>query len=81
MKSSTNQNCKNMEGLSKTQVRTLEQLARYINGRDDWPLEVSGIIISNGWKDETGVPYGVCSDGMAKVVLDERGVAQVIEIV
>lgn len=77
MKSSTN----HVETLKKAEVRTLEQLARYINGCDDWSLEVSDIIADNGWKDETDVPYGVCSDGMAKVVLDERGEAQVIEIV
>ncbi len=55
-------------------------MARYINGCDGWPLEVSNIIAKNGWNDETGVPYGVCSDGTLKVTLDENGRAQVMNL-
>lgn len=40
--------------MNKMEVKTLEQLVKYINERDEWSLDVSDIIESNGWKDITG---------------------------
>ena len=65
--------------MEATQVKTLEELARFINEQDEWPLVVSDIIKTNGWHDETGSEYGVCSCGARRVVLNEDGEAEVIE--
>ena len=61
-------------------IEELSELADYINEHEDWELVVSDIIERNGWEDETGETYGVCSDGgWEKVVLNEEGKAEVIE--
>lgn len=61
-------------------INVLEELAQYINNNEDWQLEVTNIIERNGWNDETGEAYGVCSNDYAKVVLDEQGTAEVISL-
>jgi len=64
--------------MKATEVKTLAQLVDYINSCDDWSLEVNDIIERNGWEDNTGDAYGVCSDGSSKVVLNEQGEAELI---
>jgi len=64
--------------MKATEVKTLNQLVEFINEREDWSLEVSNIIANNGWHDETGSVYGVCSDGKQKVAINEQGQAEVI---
>ncbi len=61
-------------------VTTLEELAQYINSNEDWQLETNDIISRNGWIDETGEEYGICSNGIAKAVFNEQGEAEVINI-
>jgi hypothetical protein len=63
-----------------TNITVLEELAQYINNNEDWQLDVTDIIERNGWNDETGEAYGVCSNDYAKVVLNERGTADVISL-
>ena len=60
-------------------VRTLEQLVEFINERSEWPLEVAGIIESNGWQDITGEERGVClnPDGTRMVVINDEGKAEI----
>lgn len=53
-------------------ITTLEQLRDYINEHDDWKLEVSDIIEKNGWVDETGEDYGICSDGKRCLLFDDE---------
>ena len=43
-------------------ITTLYQLARYINERNDWQLNVEDIIEQNGWHSDCGDTYGVCHD-------------------
>lgn len=63
-----------------TQIKTMEQLAYFINANEDWMLEVSDIISRNGWKDETDTAFGICSDSEIKVVLDDNGQAVTMPI-
>lgn len=60
-------------------VFTLEELAKYINDHDDYPLEVQDIIAANGWKDETGDEFGVASYNEKKIIMTENGKAVIIE--
>lgn len=65
--------------MNKMEVKTLEQLVKYINERDEWSLDVSDIIESNGWKDITGEERGVCIDegGNEMVVINDDGQAEI----
>ena len=63
-----------------TDINVLEELAQYINDNEDWQLDVADIISRNGWNDETGETYGVCSNDYAKIVLNEQGTAEVISL-
>lgn len=65
--------------MNKMEVKTLEQLVKYINERDEWSLDVSDIIESNGWKDITGEERGVCIDkgGNEMVVINDDGRAEI----
>lgn len=60
-------------------IDKLSELADYINEHEDWELAVSDIIARNGWDDETGETYGVCSHDWKKVVINDEGKAEVIE--
>ena len=66
--------------MTTNNIKTLQQLADYINENEDWQLATSDIIEQNGWHDETGETYGVCSHGNEKVVFNERAQAEVITI-
>ena len=61
-------------------VKTIIQLAEFINEREDWSTEVREIIERNKWVDETGETWKVCSDGKQRIVIDEKGEAVVIYI-
>lgn len=43
-------------------MNTLEKLRDFINSHEDWELEANKAIEENGWNDETGEDYGICSD-------------------
>ena len=68
---------KNME---PKKIKTLEELAQYINSHEDWMLEVNDLIESNGWEDETGISYGICHDGKRRLLFDDNMNAVVIDI-
>lgn len=65
--------------MNKMEVRTLQQLVEYINERDEWSLDVSDIIDSNGWQDITGEERGVCldADGNEMVIINDEGKAEI----
>lgn len=65
--------------MNKMEVRTLEQLVEYINERDEWSLDVSDIIKSNGWQDITGEERGVClnAEGNEMVIINDEGKAEI----
>lgn len=65
--------------MKKMEVRTLSQLVEFINERDEWSLDVSDIIESNGWQDITGVERGVCLDkeGNLMVEIKDQGKAEI----
>ena len=43
-------------------MNTLEKLRDFINSHEDWELEANKAIEENGWNDEIGEDYGMCSD-------------------
>ena len=65
--------------MNKMEVRTLKQLVEYINEREEWSLDVSDIIESNGWQDITGEEHGVCLDaeGNKMVIINDEGKAEI----
>ena len=65
--------------MKQSEVKTLEQLADYINEREDWPLEVDDIIESNGWKCLPENDWVVCldSEGNEMIVINDNGKAEI----
>ena len=65
--------------MKAAEVKTLGQLVEFINEREEWSLEVTDIIESNGWQDITGEYCGVCIDaeGNEMVVINDKGHAEI----
>lgn len=54
-------------------IKTLYELADYINSEDYNQLEVNRIIETNNWTDLCGEnDYDICTDGESKVTLDQN---------
>jgi len=62
------------------EVETLEELAEYYNDSDDYPLDLEDIIERNGWVSDTGTEFGICHDDTRRVVVNERGIAEVLDV-
>ena len=45
-----------------TYIKTLEELADYINVSDEWPTDIEDIIKANGWHNDCGNENYVCHD-------------------
>lgn len=54
---------------------TLQEFAEIINSADEWRLEFNDIIEQNGWVDETGNEFGICSNGEQRLVFNEAAEA------
>ena len=65
--------------MKAAEVKTLGQLVEFINEREEWSIEVTDIIDSNGWQDITGEERGVCLDAEANemVVINDKGKAEI----
>jgi transcriptional regulator with XRE-family HTH domain len=61
-------------------IMTMEKLAEYINESDEWPLDVEDIIEANNWVSDTHTQWGVCHDASSKIILDDEGKAQVVNL-
>ena len=61
------------------EVKSLYQMADYINEREDWPIEAEEIIRANGWKLLDG-EWDICTDGQHRLEFDETGDVVVREI-
>ena len=59
-------------------IKTLEELVKFINNNKDWNIETYHAIERNGWEDQTGEEHGICSDGVRKVVFDANKEAIII---
>ena len=59
---------------------TLERFAELINDSQEWLLIFNTIIENEGWTDETGNEYGVCSNGKERIELYERGKARIVNV-
>lgn len=49
-------------------IKTLEELKDFINSNEDWEIEANDIIEQNGWKDNTGLEYGICEDANGRTL-------------
>lgn len=60
-------------------VNNLYDFAAYINAADTWPEDAAEIIRKNGWTDQTGKTFGICTDPGTGDVLEfnSNGVAVV----
>ena len=65
--------------MKAAEVKTLGQLVEFINEREEWSLELTDIIESNGWQDITGEERGVCLDaeGNEMVIINDNGQAEI----
>lgn len=61
------------------EVKSLQDLVQYINEVEEWPLNVSTIIKSNGWQDITDEERGIClnSEGSEMVIINDKGFAEI----
>jgi hypothetical protein len=50
-----------------------EYLIKKCFGYGEWPLKANEIISNNGWIDETGKEYGICSTGGITIEINENG--------
>lgn len=62
----------------KTRINTLSELADFINGNEEWVLEVERIIEENGWVSDCGTTYGICHNGNEYLELNEGGNAVIV---
>ena len=69
-----------IEFISKLYMERLEQLAEYINSAEEWPLDVEDIIEASGWVSDTHTQWGVCHDAAQKIILNDDGVAVVVNL-
>ena len=53
-----------------TKCNSMQAFARLINEAEEWKLEFNDIIRQNGWIDETGEDYGICSNGTQRLIFD-----------
>ena len=59
-------------------IKTLAQLADFINSKEIYPAEQASYIIArNGWHDNQHEVWGVANDGHEKIVINELGDAEV----
>ena len=59
-------------------MNTLEKLRDFINSHEDWELEANKAIEENGWNDEIGEDYGICSDQTHRLAFDGNMVAHIV---
>ena len=63
----------------KNNIKTLKELAEFINQNIEWSPNIEEIIERNGWISDCGEEYGVCHDENGnRVVINEFGEAEVI---
>lgn len=60
-------------------IKTLEDLAKFINDNENWEIEADLAIDRNDWKDQTGEEYGICSDGERRVVFNANMEAIIVD--
>lgn len=66
------------EIIENVMTMTLQEFANLINSADEWKTEFNEIIEQNGWKDETGEEWGVCSNDSERIIFGEDGQAVVV---
>ena len=62
----------------KTNIKTLDEFANIINEADEWKAEFNEIINANGWEDQTGEQWGICSDGKERLVFNDEAQAVIV---
>ena len=64
--------------MKANEITTLDQLADFINSKEDFPLEVYDIIKRNGWIDESHEEWRVCSSDTERIVFNDDAEAMVV---
>ena len=64
--------------MKANEITTLDQLADFINSKDDFPLELFDIIKRNGWTEESDNEWYVCSSDTERIVYNDDMVAVVV---
>ena len=57
--------------MKANEITTLDQLADFINSKEDFPLEVYDIIKRNGWIDESHEEWRVCSSDTERIIIKD----------
>lgn len=64
--------------MKANEITTLDQLAYFINSKEDFPIEAFDIIKRNGWIDESYDLWRVCSSDTERIVFNDDAEAIVI---
>lgn len=65
--------------IMKNNIKTLKDLAEFINQNKYWVWNIENIIQRNGWISDCGEAFGICHDSNGnRVVINEIGEAVVI---
>ena len=64
--------------MKANEITTLNQLADFINSKEDFPLEAFDIIKRNGWIDESHEEWRVCSSDTERIVFNDDTEAIVV---
>ena len=63
-----------MKKWSSSPIRTLQNLADYLNDSEEWPLDVDAEFIeARGWEDLTGSEFDVCRNEKELLTMQEDG--------
>lgn len=63
-----------------TKCNSMQEFAELINSAEEWKLDFNEIIQQNGWIDETGEDYGICSNGTQRLFFDSDANATLINL-
>ena len=61
-------------------MKTLEDLRDFINNNEDWNLKVNEAIEANGFIDEAGDTYWICSIGTRRLQFNASMEAEIVDI-
>lgn len=56
---------------------TMQQLAVLVDSFNEWKISFNEVIKANGWIDETGEEYGICSNGKQRLQFNANGVTEI----
>jgi len=61
-------------------IMSLSQFAKLINESDEWLLYFDKIMLANGWYNDTGANYDICSTDKERLSFNEQSEAIIYPI-